>query len=386
MFRGQDSTGISVAYRPEGEEKRKLKSDVAFHHKKTLESAPDFFNNNESCKPLDHKNLLSIMGHTRAATLGDVVVKNAHPHWYKHIIGTHNGTIPMLNRSDEQKKLGSDSVNLFRLIANEGLVPVLKDIGVRGAYALAYYDTSDLTLNFIRNDQRTLYYLYTKGKTTMYWASERRMLEFIRATAFDFDEVRPFLTGVHYKIKIGMPRIMEETELQLRPLEFLRRGSTTNTARDGTGSGKNISVWDHETQRLIPKQEYLELKRSRLETMSVGDLINRVNAECDEIQRMEQAEKQVLLPPAKHHVPQVGWSRDYQVSKTVILSIEEAQARLADGCTNCRSEATVDDDTYWLNSSEWFCEDCKDQEFVKEYIDTQRLTKGKIIHIHTVQD
>jgi len=119
-----------------------------------------------------------ILGHNRYATTGKISLKNAHPFNFENIVGCHNGTIPEY-RLKELKKgpedYGTDSETVLANINEYPLKDVFKRLG--GAWAFVWHDRRDNSLNFYRNDQRDLYYCYSKDRKTLFWASEAGFLK-----------------------------------------------------------------------------------------------------------------------------------------------------------------------------------------------------------------
>lgn len=174
QFRGIDSTGIAVVSR----RKNKLKVDV---HKDIVDSSNFFWYSKQADELLDSNGPSVVIGHCRAATHGSVNETNAHPLQERHITGVHNGTIDRFAPKHDEKDTMSDSRLLMRNISYHGLFPTLREAGFSGAWAVVYFDHSNGTLNFIRNAKRPLWFMYNKGRSTLYWASEKRMLDFVAA-------------------------------------------------------------------------------------------------------------------------------------------------------------------------------------------------------------
>src|SRR5690606_6243238 len=114
-----------------------------------------------------------ILGHCRAATLGEVSDNNAHPFDMGNIIGAHNGTVHSIRG---KSATGTDSEALFKILSEEGLQETV-NAAKHGAYALTWIDTNKHTLNIIRNSQRPLYTMLARG--VLYWASEFYMLRLV---------------------------------------------------------------------------------------------------------------------------------------------------------------------------------------------------------------
>lgn len=195
-IRGLDSTGIMGAYK-----KDKKKHHVVYH-KKAMSSGEYF--STQSKVLFDRPQPLFLAGHCRAATVGDVNDDNAHPFAVGKITGMHNGTINGFARLAEGL---TDSAVLIERIAEGGVEEALKSVPMGGAYAIVYFDTSNGTINFIRNDMRTLFYVWNKDKNTMLWASEAAILELVtqrnQNKVYQWSDIMPFMTSTLYSIKVG---------------------------------------------------------------------------------------------------------------------------------------------------------------------------------------
>lgn len=147
----------------------------------------------------------ALIGHNRHATVGEHTVENAHPFKFDHIVGAHNGTLDKSSHRalPDQEKYGTDSEAIFASINNNGLRKTV-DL-LQGAWALVWYDSVNNTINFLRNDKRPLFYVYSKDRCTLVWASEVCMLNFIisRARMDQFDEqIYRFDPDEHYSWEI----------------------------------------------------------------------------------------------------------------------------------------------------------------------------------------
>lgn len=207
VFRGRDSSGIYVVTSPDNKG-----SKTIGHLRKDLLLANELFDRSfYNGKLVNHKDerVHMVMGHARAATLGSVTKENSHPFVFEHVAGCHNGTcnsmVPSnLSKEEENTVKSVDSWNIYKAINDEGLDAVLPRIK-HGAYALTWIDKRSRTLNFIRNERRTLFFGHTAG--TLYWASEREFLELVRSrnrVHFEVSEVKPF---VHYSIPVVMTHV-----------------------------------------------------------------------------------------------------------------------------------------------------------------------------------
>jgi hypothetical protein len=117
---------------------------------------------------------LCLFGHNRQATRGTITNDNAHPFAHDHIVGCHNGTLNSMWNLKDNKNFTVDSDNIYYDMSHNGAKKTLEKLN--GAFALCWYDDKERTINLVRNEQRPLYYCYTKDHKTFFWASESWML------------------------------------------------------------------------------------------------------------------------------------------------------------------------------------------------------------------
>jgi predicted glutamine amidotransferase len=175
-LRGMDSTGMA-AVRMGG--KYVVTSKKASH-------CFNLFDAKSFCDALNGISSLAFIGHNRSATVGGIKDVNAHPFQIDHITGVHNGT---LEDSDKRlledivgEKFNTDSEALFAAIAKIGVKEVIPKITkgkdmAKGAWSLVWWDTTDMTLNFLRNEHRPMWYCYSDDFKQIFWASEFWMLD-----------------------------------------------------------------------------------------------------------------------------------------------------------------------------------------------------------------
>jgi hypothetical protein len=163
QLRGFDSVGIAkVGYNRVPE--------VA----KSIDNPVDFVTSPDYVKCLKGTNRV-LIGHNRAATMGKVVVENAHPFSHNHITGVHNGTLTYRRDLEDWQAFSVDSDNLFYHMAAKGV----KDLWVKiwGAAAIVWWDSKEESVNLLRNKERPLFLAYDKEHKVVMWASEFYMLQ-----------------------------------------------------------------------------------------------------------------------------------------------------------------------------------------------------------------
>lgn len=189
-----------------------------------------------------------LLGHNRHTTSGDANVENPHPFDFDNVVGVHNGTLYSTYGLHDEHKYDIDSEALYSDLSHNGIDHTWGELA--GAAALAYWEPDQDKLNFIRNDERTLYIL--KDKDVIYWASEPWMLEvainrarFVKwPTKVDGEgkvvNIKPLLLTTNHLYSFEIPHaeagkdvvIKEETPERKKPLWG---GGVTNY-----GTGYNV--------------------------------------------------------------------------------------------------------------------------------------------------
>jgi hypothetical protein len=114
----------------------------------------------------------ALIGHCRAKTVGAVNVQNAHPFDFEDegIIGVHNGTLTGVHKLDTYHHSKVDSEVLYGHLAKNGPEDTFSK--AEGAWACVWWDNNEETINFIRNDKRPLWFVWSKCLRKLFWASE----------------------------------------------------------------------------------------------------------------------------------------------------------------------------------------------------------------------
>lgn len=207
-FRGTDSTGLA---------------SISLKGKPTIVKMAthpiNLFDSKSFDKALNGFQSTAFIGHNRAATLGAVSDLNAHPFQFGNIIGAHNGTLDKASwqRLEEAAgvKTDVDSAAIFACINEIGIDETVKLMETgrtsqTGAWALVWYDMSDDTMRFLRNEHRPLWYAVNDKKEKLVWASEYEMISsavsLTKDWAVDRDKDNfsyfPFRTDTLYEINI----------------------------------------------------------------------------------------------------------------------------------------------------------------------------------------
>lgn len=167
---------------------------------KTVGTTYDLVLNNQYKKEIA-KDLVSLHGHNRAATVGGVNKNNAHPFEHGNTVGMHNGTLR--NYCGE---FSTDSEYIIHQLSNNEPKEVLEALG--GAYALTW--VKDGQFYFARNSERPL--VCTIVENLFIYASEEWM---IKATLFKHElsknvKLRKIDTGKIFTINEGKIKIVSE--------------------------------------------------------------------------------------------------------------------------------------------------------------------------------
>jgi hypothetical protein len=179
VVRGSHSTGAAVV----------LRNESKILVEKMAEPSQLLVGSEPYKTMINNIGIKAMIGHNRYATVGEKNVTNAHPFQFDNLVGAHNGTIDQyaLKRLDDWKYFGTDSEAIYNSVSIHGLKPTIEQLS--GAWALTWYDKETNTINFLRNSKRPLYYCYNKARTTIFWASESGLLDWILTrNHIDFDK------------------------------------------------------------------------------------------------------------------------------------------------------------------------------------------------------
>lgn len=162
QLRGRDSTGVIA-----------VSNQRTYDYCKEIGPPTYLFETRKYEEVVDRKNNhAAIIGHCRHKTVGQVNRRNAHPFDFpdEKIIGVHNGTLRATNKLDTHHYQLVDSEILYGHLAKNG--PQDTFDRTEGAWACVWWDGNNNTINFIRNDQRPLWFTWSEDRKVMFWASE----------------------------------------------------------------------------------------------------------------------------------------------------------------------------------------------------------------------
>lgn len=171
MFRGTDGTGVFEANVNNKRTYNLMKIDEDYNYweyKNGLRPIKD--------RLLDSVHCNYIMGHVRAATRGNIDADSCHPFDFPGFVAAHNGT---LQHPKYIVKDRVDSELLFEDFEAKGIIDTLKDLTDKCAYAITLLDKTTKRMYFMNNGLRPLHFAINKKRHTLYWASEKSMLQYV---------------------------------------------------------------------------------------------------------------------------------------------------------------------------------------------------------------
>lgn len=223
-----------------------------------------------------------LLGHNRAPTHGANNKSNAHPFQFGKVVGVHNGTLEQaaMNRLENRSWFDTDSEQLYWNIEHHGVKEAIAKAS--GAWSLVYYDGEDNTINFLRNEERPMFYVFTKDRKRMFWASELWMLQGIlnRNRIETEDKMWATATDTHYSWAIpNHGQVFGEPSRFRCPGK--EREPVVHTGRFGA-YGFGYGDWDWREEKRQREKRATAAEKARKEAEEAG-----------------KAEEKVVVPFAK---------------------------------------------------------------------------------------
>lgn len=225
----------------------------------------------------------ALIGHCRHKTSGDVSIANAHPFVSENgkIVGVHNGTLRNHTSLDGWETGMVDSEAMINDLSING--PEKTFAKVEGAFAVVWWDTEELTLNFIRNRERPLHFTWSHDFKSLLWASEPWMFgaverdnpsHLVQKDLWDGDDstngesifLMPTNRWWSYKITpnagLNKPKLKFESSVRIEPapaaLSRHSGGTTYGNVMGYNNQGNRVpnmanTEWCVEQKKMVPK-------------------------------------------------------------------------------------------------------------------------------------
>lgn len=234
--RGKHSTGVFA-----------IDKDNAWSYVKRAVSGGQFVLENDLdnlSKGWDTASNNVLIGHNRAATIGEVTTKNAHPFVFENVIGVHNGTLDteagLVRQDDDGNVYPVDSQRLYATLNKTPVEEVPKFLEtIDGAYTLVWWDARTNRVYMARNKERPL----AIGRTafSIMIASELGMLQWLvgkvlgTAIKVDYEEL-PIGEMWSFDYSHGNPYSTKEV------VKFTPKPASYYWGKSGYGSGYSGSA------------------------------------------------------------------------------------------------------------------------------------------------
>jgi len=358
QLRGIDSTGIMWCKRDKDNWNKKTN-----HYVKRATVFSHLYPRTRGLWNADNRGPCVLAGHTRAATKGAITDELAHPFVHGSLCGMHNGTIGKYGGKD-----GSDSSEVYERIHNNGLVDTLEDIAYGGAYALVWMDATDMTLNFVKNHERTLFYVFNKHKSFMMWASEQVFLEFAMAkhTHYkEWGEIQKFENYQHYTMKMGS-LALEVEELKL-PFRETKRSTLFDRSQSGVPLYNHF--WDEEfwkeTEQEATKTGQEEKKEGTPTLTELSKVTQKVSKKQKQSTpglpglpaKLEDKDTEIYMDRIFNNVPKLGVLYDSLPHPNNRHAKDDLlRAVLDKGCTWCSTPIPLN--VQGIARSGWYEDEC----------------------------
>jgi Glutamine amidotransferase domain len=187
-----------------------------------------------------------LIGHNRFGTRGDNGAhRNAHPFDFPDVMGAHNGTLDYWcqTKLHDNNRYDTDSEALYSDINQNTIQETIPKLGGDSAWALTFVDKQDKTINLLRNDKRPLWYVHTKDRKAMFWASEVGLLIWIlNRNGIEMDPKGPVLLPIDQLHTWGIPTTgqMYADDPEVEEIKGTSKNPHVYAYQQGGGANVNV--------------------------------------------------------------------------------------------------------------------------------------------------
>lgn len=261
QVRGRDSTGVI-----------NVNKQQSYGYFKSVGPPTYMFDRRGYSETIETGTHAALIGHCRHKTSGAVSVANAHPFDFEDegIIGVHNGTLRNYHHLDGHTYQKVDSEVLYGHLAKNGPEETFNKI--EGAWACVWWNDKEETLNFIRNEERPLWFCWSEDRRKMFWASEIWMLEVAERRVKMWKGPKGDYKGKYIELPVDtlwsfnlVPHAKKgEATVTMNPQKTIERKKPSVVVREPWSAGGNgslvsstgssteetaLSIWKKETGR-----------------------------------------------------------------------------------------------------------------------------------------
>jgi predicted glutamine amidotransferase len=291
---------------------------------------------------LSHKNISVIMGHVRAATCGDLTIREAHPFIFGgKFIGAHNGHITNVNA-------------LYQSIKERNDEEILGNV----------------------DSEKLLYGLYKSGDNYKEYLSR---IEGNRALVWIHNDILYFTRGENPRMKLFFTTILDEKVIVYSSEEHFLR---VVLSRNGIKTDKffelpPFTVWKYNLIEDSTKPIVEEYKQMKRKSNVSGFIPNRNHQSVNR--------KEPPFDPEKGELNQSFSNSEIETPEGNISFLEASIILSEDGCANCSSPLSILDEEefiFFKRDSAYGFNCCQAGWYYLEYGDTWEEEIEKIFAYH----
>lgn len=289
---------------------------------------------------VDNPNTRLLMGHCRSKTIGANITANAHPFDLPNLIGVHNGTLR--GNYPGEREYATDSEALYKLINDEGIAAAIPQI--HGAYALTWFDKRDSTINFLRNNERDLWFANEKMTGALFWASEPYMLRWVL-----------------HRNSIEVDRIVQLAKDTVMSFAVLEEPVNQSLSIVEDIKGKDKAVYTNLTPFRQVTKTHTEEETNEEKTMTLAALFAAGQGQDTAADATPISTTRGFVAHGTGRKPKADKGKDvYKGYLGVKMDKEELISVLDEGCTFCGKAMKPKEPFRWIYFDEYLCDECKD--------------------------